>query len=86
MARPAQLTTEMEQEAMRLVKHAKTARELRTGLSVLLPKQHGLTNASTGESLGVSIATILRMQKEIRQRVNSTAEKKESGVADADNS
>jgi transposase len=76
MARPAQLTTEMEQEAMRLVKHAKTARELRTGLSVLLPKQHGLTNASTGESLGVSIATILRMQKEIRQRVNGTAEQK----------
>jgi transposase len=76
MARPAQITTEMEQEAMRLVKRAKTARELRTGLSVLLPKQHGLTNAGTGESLGVSIATILRMQKEIRQRVDGTAEQK----------
>jgi hypothetical protein len=48
MARPAQLTTEMEQEAMYLVKRAKTARELRIGLSVLLPKQHGLTNAGTG--------------------------------------
>jgi hypothetical protein len=35
MARPAQLTTEMEQEAMYLVKHAKTAKELRTGCANL---------------------------------------------------
>ena len=41
MARPAQLTSEMEQVALQKVKEAKTARDLRTGLSVLIPKRCG---------------------------------------------
>ena len=70
MARPAQLTTEMEQVALQHVKEAKTARELRTGLSVLIPKRCGCANAAVSELLGVGIATVVRMQRHIREQVD----------------
>lgn len=73
MARPAQLTNEMEDMALQTVKEAQTARELRTGLSVLIPKRCGCTNAVVGELLGVGIATVVRMQRRIREQVDGVA-------------
>jgi len=63
MARPAQLTDDMEQTAMQLVQQAKTARELRTGLSVLIPKRCGVANAVASQLLGIGVATVVRMQR-----------------------
>jgi len=76
MARPAQLTTEMEQVALQQVKEAKTARELRTGLSVLIPQRCGCANAAVSELLGVGIATVVRMQRHIREQVDGTTKPK----------
>ena len=76
MARPAQLTTEMENVALQTVKEAKTARDLRTGLSVLIPKRCGCNNAVVSELLGVGIATVVRMQRHIREQVDGTVKQK----------
>ena len=76
MARPAQLTSDMEQVALQKVNEAKTARELRAGLSVLIPKRCGCTNAVVGELLGVGTATVVRMQRQIREQVDGTGKPK----------
>ena len=76
MARPAQLTTEMENVALQTVNQAKTTRELRTGLSVLIPKRTGCPNAVVGELLGVGIATVVRMQRQIREQADGTVKQK----------
>jgi transposase len=76
MARPAQLTDEMEQEALQLVQQAKTARELRMGLSILIPRRCGVANAVTGQVLGVGIATVVRMQRQIRDQISGSAKTK----------
>jgi transposase len=52
-----------------MAKQAETARQLRTALSVLLPQTCGVTNATTGQVLGVGVATVVRMQKEIRDQI-----------------
>ncbi len=69
MARPAKINDEMEVTAQYLVKQADTARELRTALSVLIPKRCSVTNADVGQLLGVGIATVVRMQRQIRDQV-----------------
>jgi transposase len=69
MARPAKINDEMEVTAQYLVKQADTARELRTALSVLIPKRCSVTNADVGQLLGVGIATVVRMQRKIRDQV-----------------
>ena len=76
MARPAQLTTEMEHIALQKVKEAKTARDLRAGLSVLIPKRCGCTNAVVGEMLGVGIVTVVGMQRKIRKQVDGVVQPK----------
>lgn len=73
MARPATISDEMVETAQQLVKQAETARQLRTGLSVILPKNCGVTNATTGKVLGIGIATVVRMQKQIRDQVAGRA-------------
>ncbi len=78
MARPAQLTTAMEKVAQQQIQEAKTARELRTGLSVLIPKKCGCSNAVVGDLLGVGIATVVRMQRQIREQAAGIAKQKES--------
>jgi len=52
-----------------LVSSAETARDLRKGLSVLLPALCGIPNRVAAEVLGAGVATINRMQKEIRDQV-----------------
>jgi len=69
MARPAKLSDDLEQVARQIVQEARSARELRTGLSVLIPKACGVSNAVAGQVLGVGVATVVRMQKRIRDQV-----------------
>jgi transposase len=76
MARPAQLTDDMEQAAIQLTKKAETARDLRLGLSVLLPKRCGMANAVTGQLLGIGVATVVRMQRQIRDQVSGSVKAK----------
>lgn len=76
MARPAQLTDDMEQTALQLVQEAKTTRELRTGLSVLIPKRCGVANAVASQLLGIGVATVVRMQRQIREQVTGAIKTK----------
>jgi len=69
MARPAQLTDDVEQAALQTVQQAKTLRDLRAGLSVLIPKRCGVSNAIAGQLLGIGVATVVRMQRQIRDQV-----------------
>jgi transposase len=76
MARIAKLTDQTIEAAQLYVKEAKTARDLRTGLSILIPKICGVSNANTAEVLGVGRATVVRMQKEIRDQVAGKSKQK----------
>jgi len=69
MARPAKITEDMVNVSKQIVKEATTARELRAGLSILIPKICSVSNADTAQVLGVGIATVVRMQKRIRDQV-----------------
>ena len=76
MARPAQITDEIEQSARQLVEKAKSARELRTALSVLLPVRCDIPNAVASQLLGIGVATVVRMQGQIRNQVAGKAKTK----------
>ena len=69
MARPAIVTEDMLALAQKLVQEAETVRELRAGLSVVLPKTCDITYAETAKALGVGVATVVRMQRGIRDKV-----------------
>lgn len=69
MARPAIVTDDMVFLAQQIVKEADTARELREGLSVLIPKTCDITYSETAKVLGVGVATVVRMQRKIRDQV-----------------
>jgi transposase len=73
MARPSIISDDMVKVARQLVKQADTARQLRTGLSVIIPEVCGVTNATTCQVLGVGVATVVRMQKQIRDQVAGRA-------------
>jgi transposase len=76
MARPAKVSNEMIQTARKIVQESKTAREIRTGLSVLIPRVCNVTNKETADVLGLGIATVARMQKQIRNQVSGKHEDK----------
>ena len=76
MARTARVTQAMLAHAQTLVQKAETARELRAGLSVLLPKACNITYAETAKLLGVGVATIVRMQREIRDQLAGKSSQK----------
>ncbi|WP_028325340.1 winged helix-turn-helix domain-containing protein [Desulfatirhabdium butyrativorans] len=78
MARPAKFTENAVEAARLFVKEAETARDLRIGLSILIPKIFGVSNANAAEVLGVGKATVVRMQKEIRDRVAGKSKPKAS--------
>jgi len=78
MARPAKITDEMVNMSQQIVKEADTARQLRTGLSILIPKVCGASNTDTAKVLGVGTATVVRMQKQIRDQVAGKPVVKES--------
>lgn len=66
MARPAIITDKMVETAKQIVQQADTVRALRTGLSVVIPKTCGVTNAITSQLLGIGVATVVRMQRQVR--------------------
>ena len=70
MARPVRVSDEMIQAAHEIVQEAKTAREIQTGLSVLIPRFCGVTNKKTADVLGLGVATVVRMQNEVRNQVS----------------
>lgn len=74
MARPAKVSDEMIQTARQIVQKAKTAREIRCGLSVLIPRICNVTNKETADVLDLGVATVARMQKQIRNQVNGMKE------------
>jgi len=76
MARPAKRSEDMVNQAQQMVKRAKTPQELRKGLSVLIPEYCGVSNAETAEALCVGVATVVRMQKQIRDQVAGLPAKK----------
>ena len=76
MARPAKRSEGMVNLAQQIAKHAKTPQELRTGLSILIPEYCGVSNAETAEVLCVGVATVVRMQKQIRDQVRGAPSKK----------
>jgi len=78
MARPAQFSDEVRQAARTKIKEATTARELRQGLSIVIPSELGIKNEKVANILGVGLATIVRMQKEIRDQVQGTPKEKGS--------
>ena len=49
MARPAKITEDMVNVSKQIVKEATTARELRAGLSILIPKICSVSNADTAQ-------------------------------------
>ena len=69
MARPATINNEMVEAARKIVQQAETARQLRKGLSIVLPSAFGASNATTAQVLGIGSATVVRMQREIRDQV-----------------
>lgn len=70
MPRTATVSGEMIQAAQEIVQEAKTAREVRTGLSVLIPRFCGVTNKKAADLLGIGVATVVRMQNEVRDQVS----------------
>lgn len=69
MTRSATITDEMQVLAQEIVKKAVTARELRSGLCVLLPKSCNITYEETAQILGIGVATVVRSQRKIRGQV-----------------
>ena len=78
MARSATVSGEMIQAAQEIVQEAKTVREIRTGLSVLIPRFCGVTNKKAADILGIGVATVVRMQNEVRDQVSGKEEAKGS--------
>ena len=76
MARPAAINNEMVEAAREIVKQHETARQLRKGLSIVLPSFFGVSNATTAQVLGIGSATVVRMQRKIRDQVGGKSLKK----------
>lgn len=71
MARTAQITDEMAAKAQQIAKQADSARQLRIALSVLIPKTCGASNAVTAQVLGIATSTVIRMQKQVREKAEN---------------
>lgn len=78
MARIGYYSNEVIDAAQKLVREAKTPHEIRTGLSILIPSRYAVTNAEAADILGVGVATVVRMQKRIRDQIAGAPAKKKS--------
>lgn len=78
MPRTAQFMDQVVEAAHQLVQKARTARELRTGLSVIIPKECGVSNEIAAKALNVGVATVVRMQRRIRDQVDGKKKGKSS--------
>jgi transposase len=68
MARPKRTDEELVQKAQTLVAQTTDLRELREAQSILLPALHGTTLEETASLLGVSRATVHRLQTRFRRK------------------
>jgi len=67
MSRSAKFTERQISTAKALLQQANTAEDIRTAQAILLPVVHGLTMDEAGIAMGVSRATVGRLQQRIRQ-------------------
>lgn len=67
MSRNAKFTDRQIATAKALLEHANTADDIRAAQAVLLPAIHGLTMKDAGMAMGVSRATVGRLQQHIRR-------------------
>jgi transposase len=78
MPRTAQFAEQVVEVAQQIVQKAMTARELRTGLSIIIPKECGVSNEVAAKALNIGVATVVRMQRRIRDQVDGKEEEKSS--------
>ena len=78
MSRTANFGEAIVQRAREHVGGARNAREIRAGLSVILPALCHVPNRVVADVLSVGTATVSRMQKEIRDQVSGKAPEKGS--------
>jgi len=71
MARPRKIDEELVKQAQHTVNSSKDARELRCAQSVLLPALMGATLEQTAALLGVSRASVPRLQARFRQSMQT---------------
>jgi transposase len=69
MARHAHFSDEVVKAAQDIAKQAESARDLRKGLSILIPSKLDVNIEQTAAILYVGKATVVRMQKEVRDQV-----------------
>ena len=71
MARPLKIDEELVRQAQHAVSNTKDARELRRAQAVLLPSLMGTTLDQTAALLGVSRASVPRLQARFRQSMQT---------------
>ena len=71
MARPCRIDKKLVAEAKRVVGTTKDADELRAAQAVLLPAMSGTTLEQTATLLGVSRATVPRLQARFRRKLST---------------
>ena len=72
MARPKRIDEELVQKARSVVAQTTDLQELREAQSILLPSLHGTTLEETASLLGVSRASVHRLQTRFRQKSQGT--------------
>ena len=72
MARPKQINQELVQKAQSVVSQTTDLQELREAQSILLPALHDMTLEETAALLGVSRASVHRLQTRFRQKSRGT--------------
>ncbi len=78
MASTAMLGDEAVQAVLEMVQQPETARELRAGLNILIPKECRVSDAATARVLSVGVATVVRMQK--RFAIKSTGNRRKKAI------
>ena len=79
MARPTIIDRELVQKAQTVVAQTADLQELREAQSILLPALHGVTLEETASLLGVSRATVHRLQTRFRKKNHGTYVPKSHG-------
>jgi transposase len=72
MARPTRIDEELVQKAQSVVAQTTDLQELREAQSILLPAFHGTTLEETASLLGVSRASVHRLQTRFRKKSRGT--------------
>jgi transposase len=79
MSRPIQIDNELVQKAQTVAANAATLHELREAQSILMPALHGSTLEQTASMLGVSRATVNRLQTRFRKKCRGDYVPKQHG-------